>query len=132
VSQENVELVRRVYEEITVRRELPAEWFAPSCITDFTDVAPDGGVHHGVEAANAAIAPYFGMFENFHVAVARIVHADHGRVVAAIRDGGQLRDSSREITSRYFHAWSFHKGKVLRLSSHTDETAALKAVGLEE
>jgi ketosteroid isomerase-like protein len=88
--------------------------------------------HRGVEATNAAIAAYFGTFENFHVAVEQIVYADHERVVAAIRDGGRIRGSGTEITSRYFHAWTFRDGKVVRLSSHTDEAAALKAVGLAE
>jgi ketosteroid isomerase-like protein len=72
------------------------------------------------------------MFENFHAAVEQIVYADHKRVVAAVRDSGRMRDSSAEITSRYFHAWAFRDGKVVRLSSHTDEAAALKAVGLAE
>lgn len=132
MSQENVEIVQRIYEEITVRREFPPEWFDPACIIDFTDVAPDGSLHRGVEAANAAIAPYFGMFEDFHAALERIVYADHERVVAVVRDGGRVTDGGAEITSRYFHSWIFRDGKVVRLSSHTDEAAALKAVGLEE
>jgi ketosteroid isomerase-like protein len=131
MSQENLEIVRRIYEEITVRREFPPEWFDQACITDFTDVAPGGSLHRGVEAANAAIAPYFGTFANFHVAVEQIVYSDRDRVVAAIRDGGQIGDSATEITSRYFHAWTFRDGKVVRLSSHTDEAAARRAVGLE-
>jgi ketosteroid isomerase-like protein len=127
MSRENVEIVRRIYEEITVRREFPAEWFDPACISDFTDVAPEGSLHRGVEATNEAIAGYFATFEDFHVAVEQIVYADHERVIAAIRDGGRIRDSGTEITSRYFHAWAFRNGKVVRLSSHTDEAAGVKA-----
>lgn len=132
MSHENIEIVRRIYEEISARREFPPEWFDPACITDFTDVAPEGSLHRGVEATNAAIAAYFDTFENFHVAVEQIVYADNERVVAAIRDGGRIRGSSMEITSRYFHAWAFRDGKVVRLSSHADEAAALNAVGLTE
>lgn len=132
MSEENVEIVRRIYVEITAGRQFPPEFFAPGCITDFTDVAPGGSLHRGVEAANTAIAGYFGTFENFHVAIEEVVYADHERVVAAIRDGGRIGDSGREITSRYYHAWAFRDGKVIRLSSHTDETAALEAVGLAE
>jgi ketosteroid isomerase-like protein len=131
-TQENMEIVRRIYEAINARREFPPEWFDPACITDFTDVAPEGSLHRGVEATNVAIAGYFGTFANFHVAVERIVYADHERVVAAIRDSGRIRDSSAEITSRYFHSWTFREGKVVRLSSHTEEAAALKSVGLGE
>ena len=130
MSQENVEIVQRIYEAINARGEFPPERFDAGCITDFTDVAPEGSLHRGVEATNEAIAGYFGTFANFHVVVERIVYADHQRVVAAIRDGGRIRDSSAEITSRYFHSWTFRDGKVTRLSSHTEEASALKSVGL--
>jgi ketosteroid isomerase-like protein len=130
MSQENVEIVRRIYEEINVRLEFPREWFAPDCVTDWTDVAPDAGLLEGVDATNAMIASYFGTFENFYVVAEEIVFADQERVVTEIRDGGLMRDSNKEITSRYFHAWTFRDGKVVRLSSHTDRRQALKAVGL--
>ena len=132
MSQENIEIVRRIYEEITARLEFPREWFAPDCVSDWTEIAPEGGLYRGVDAANAAIAAYFGTFENFHVAADEIVHADRERVVVAIRDGGRIKGSELEITSRYFHAWTFRNGKVVRLSSHTEQAAALKAVGLAE
>jgi ketosteroid isomerase-like protein len=132
MSQENVEIVRRIYEEINVRLEFPPEWFDPDCVTDWTDVAPDAGLFRGVDATNAAIASYFGTFENFHVEAEEIVYADQDRVVAAIRDGGRIKNSDTEITSRYFHAWTLRDGKVVRLSSHTDRSAALEAVGLAE
>jgi ketosteroid isomerase-like protein len=131
VSEENVAIVLRIYDEINARLEFPREWFDPDCVTDWTDVAPDGELIHGVDATNALIAPYFGTFENFHVAAEEIVYADQERVVVAIRDGGRMRGSDAEITSRYCHVWTFRDGKVVRLSSHIDKAGALKAVGLE-
>lgn len=130
--QENVEIVRHIYEGINARLEFPSEWFDPDCVTDWTDVAPEGEPYRGVDAANAAIAPYFGTFENFHVAAEEIVYADQERVVVAIRDGGRPKGSDMEITSRYFHVWIFRDGSVIRLSSHTGEAAALKAAGMAQ
>lgn len=127
-----MEIVRRIYEEINARLEFPPEWFDPDCITDWTDVAPDGQLARGIDATNAALAPYFGTFENFHVTAEEIVYADQERVVVAIRDGGRMRGSDKEITSRYCHVWTLRDGKVVRLSSHTDKAGALKAVGLSE
>ena len=132
MSRENVEIVRRIYDEIDLRLEFPGEWFAPDCVTDWTDVAPDGGIHRGVDAANAAIAPYFETFEHFRVVAEEIVFADEERVVAEIRDGGRLSGSQAEVTNRYFHAWSLEGGKVVRLSAQTDRGQALEAVGLQE
>jgi len=132
MSQENVEIVRRIYDEINLHGEFPREWFDPDCVTDWTHVAPDGGLYRGVDATNAAVASYFGTFEDFHVEAEDIVYADQERVVAAIRDGGRIRGSNREVTNRYFHAWAFRDGRVVRLSSHLDKAQALKAVGVEE
>jgi len=132
MSETNVEVVRRIYEEINARLEFPPEWFAPDCVTDWTDVAPEGEVMHGIEATNALIASYFGTFDNFHVAAEEIVHADQERVVVEIRDGGRMPGSDTEITSKYFHAWTLRDGKVVALSSHIDRERALKAIGLAD
>src|SRR5438874_11598531 len=120
ISNQNVEIVRRIDGEINLHREYPREWFDPDCVTDWTQVAPDGALDHGVDAANAAVASYFGTFEDFHVEAEDIVYADQERVVAIIRDGGRIRGSNREVTNRYFHAWAFRDGRVIRLSSHLD------------
>src|SRR4051812_5866628 len=111
MSQQNLEIVRRIYEEINARVEFPPECFDPDCVTDLTDVAPDGELLRGVEATNAAVAPYFGTFVNFHVTAEEIVYSDHERVVVALRDGGRLKGSDTEITSRYWHVWTFRDGK---------------------
>src|SRR5207248_360925 len=44
----------------------PVSGSTPDCVTDWTQVAPDGGLYRGVDAANVAVASYFGTFEDFH------------------------------------------------------------------
>ena len=132
MSQENVEIVRRIYEGINLQGEFPREWFDPDCVTDWTQVAPDGGLYRGVDATNTAVATYFRTFEDFHVEAEVIVYADQRRVVTAIRDGGRIRGGNKKVTNRYFHAWAFRDGRVVRLSSHIDRDQALQAVGLSE
>jgi len=85
-----------------------------------------------LDASQQALGSYFSTFENFHVAIEEVVHADEGRVVTKIRDGGRMRGSSAEIWSQFFHVWSFREGKVVRWSSYIDRAAALEAVGLPE
>jgi ketosteroid isomerase-like protein len=131
MSQENVEVVKRIYEELNSHRAFPPELFASDFVIDLTEVSLDFRVLHGVQASQRALAPYFGTFDEFHVA-AEVLHADEHRVLTAIRDGGRIRDGGAEIWNRYFHAWTLRGGKVVRLSSHTDRDEAFKAVGLEE
>jgi ketosteroid isomerase-like protein len=132
MSQENVEIVRRAYQYVSAHLALPSEPFDPDCVTDWTQVSPDFGVIHGVEASQEALASYFETFENFHVEVEEVLHADENRVVTAVRDGGRIKSSETEVWNRFFHAWTFRDGKVVRLSSHTDREQALEAVGLRE
>ena len=93
-----MQIVRRIYGTLNSAHALPAELFAPDCVTDLTDVSPEGVVLHGVDATQQALGGYFETFDDFHVA-AEVLHADEDCVVTAIRDGGTVEDSSAEIWS---------------------------------
>ena len=107
MSQENVEVVRRIYQEVSARRALPDDLFDRDCVTDWTQVSPDFGVLHGVEASQEALVSYFETFENFHVELEEVLHADGQGVVTAVRDGGRIKASNTEVWNRFFHAWTF-------------------------
>jgi ketosteroid isomerase-like protein len=130
MSQHNVEIVHRIYDELNSRRTFPPELFTADCVTDLTQVSLDFRVLHGIAASQQAFTPYFETFDDFHVA-AEVLHADEHRVVTAIRDGGRIKGSDAEVWNRYFHAWTLSDGKVTRLSSHTDRAEAFNAAGLE-
>ena len=40
--------------------------------------------------------------------------------------------SDAEVWNRYFNAWTFREGKIVRVSSHTGRMRALEAAGLRE
>jgi ketosteroid isomerase-like protein len=132
MSEENVEIVRRVYEEISSRLDVPAELFAPDYEMDMTDMAWDVGVRRGLEAAREAFLEYAATFEDFRIELREVIHADEEHVVTEIRDGGQVEGSDAQVWNRYFNAWTFRDGKIVRVSSHTDRTRALEAAGLSE
>jgi ketosteroid isomerase-like protein len=133
MSQENVEIVRQVYESVTARLEIPQELFDPDSELDQVDVAPDAvEVERGLEAAQESMREYWEMFEDFHIEIEEVIHADEGQVVTAVRDGGLMRGSDAEVWNRFFHVWTFGDGKIVRLSIHTDKNRALEAAGLRE
>jgi ketosteroid isomerase-like protein len=131
VAQENVEVVRRVYEVLNSQRAFPRELFAADFVADVSEVSLDVRELHGIDATQQAFARYFGTFDDFHVA-AEVLGAGEETVVTTIRDGGRISGSSAEVWNHYFHAWTVRGGKVVRLSSHTDRVAALRAAGLAE
>jgi ketosteroid isomerase-like protein len=132
MSQANVEIVRRMYEGVTARLETPQELLDPDYEVDASDVSPEFGWPRGFEAAEEALRDYWETFEDFHVEIEEVIHADEQQVVTAVRDGGHMRGSDAEVWNRFFHVWSFGDGKIARLSIHTDKNRALEAAGLRE
>ncbi len=133
MSQENLEIVQRLYEGVTARLEVPQELFDPDVELDQVDVSPeDVEVGRGLEAAEESLREYWEMFEDFHIEIEEVIHADEGQVVTVVRDGGRMRGSDAEISNRFFHVWSFDGGKIIRLSIHTERYQALEAAGLSE
>ncbi len=133
MSQENVEIVRRVYAEVSAHVwKAPPELFDPDYAVDLTDAGPDLGVIPGIEASEAALRGYSETFENFRIELMEVIHADEQCVVTAVRDGGRLKGSDSEIWNRFFHVWTFRDGRIIRRSSHIDRTQALEAAGLKQ
>jgi ketosteroid isomerase-like protein len=132
MSQENVEAIRRVYEGVSARLETPPELFDPEYAFDNTEVWPDIAEVLGFEAAQKAMREYWETFAAYRVEIEEVIHADDGRVVNAVRDGGRMRGTDAEVWNRFFHVWTFRDGRIVRLSVHTDRGRALEAAGLRE
>lgn len=131
MSQENIEIVRRVYEEISDRLDVPPELFDPEFVMDMREIA-DIGIHRGLPAARQVFRQYATTFDDFRVELEEVIHADDERVVVRIRDGGRVRASDAEVWNRYFDVWTFREGKAVRMSAHTERARALQAAGLRE
>jgi ketosteroid isomerase-like protein len=129
MSQENVEVVRRVYERVTASMEWPEELFDADFESDMREVGV--GVLR-LDATQEALREYFETFERFHVEMEELIHTDGEHVVNTIRDAGRIRGSHAEVSNRYFHVWTFGDGRIVRLSVHTERGRALEAAGLSE
>ena len=131
-AEKNVETVRRVYEGVNTRLVVPRELFEPDYQFDNTELWPDIGEVLGFEAAQEAMREYWETFEAYRVEIDEVIHADEGRVVNVVRDGGRMRGTDTEVWNRFFHVWTFGDGRIVRLSIHTDRTRALEVAGLSE
>ena len=130
MSEKNVETVRRVYEGVNARLEVPRELFDPDYEFDNTELWPDIGDVLGFQAAQEAMREYWETFEAYRVEIEEVIHADEGRVVNVVRDGGRMRGTDAEVSNRFFHVWTLRDGRIVRLSVHTDRNRSLQAAGL--
>ena len=78
MSQENVEIVRRVFEELNARLELPRELIHLDFELDLTDNG--GPVVEGFSAAQETMREYWETFEDFHYEIEEVINADEERV----------------------------------------------------
>src|SRR5262245_1282129 len=107
MSEENVETVRRAYERVNATLELPRELYDPDVEFDVGDVSVEFGVIRGLEPGQEALREYWQTFENFHVELSEVLHADEDRVVTSVEDGGRMKGSgarsgTASSTSRRF------------------------------
>jgi ketosteroid isomerase-like protein len=133
MSQENLEVVQRIYREVSQNTWQPLpELFDPHYEVDLTEAGPDLGVIPGADASENALRGYTETFDDFRIELQEVVHADERCVVASVRDGGRLKGSKSEAWNSFFHVWTFREGRILRRSSHRDRDKALEAAGLRE
>lgn len=133
MSEGNVETVRAAID--AANRGDWQEAFkdgAPGFELDLRGPSPDFGVLRGFEASRKALLQYWETFEDFHVEIEEVIHADEERVITGVRDSARLSGSDSEISNRIFQVWTFRDGKIVRLSLHTDRNRALEAAGLED
>jgi len=134
MSQENVDLVREIYERINRR-----DWAAILAAFDeevvlvvHESVGPDAGIFRGPEAVGRWFGDWFlafGKDYRFEVEEARSVGE---RVFVVARHHGNGRSSGAEVEQVNAQVLSLRDGKVAQLELYGSRTEALKVVGLEE
>jgi ketosteroid isomerase-like protein len=132
MSEKNLESVRRVYEGVNTRLEVPRELFDPDYEFDNTELWPDIAGVLGFDAAQETMREYWETFEAYRVEIDEVIYADEGRVVNVVRDGGRVKGTDAEVWNRFVHVWTLRDGRIVRLSVHTDRDRSLEAAGLSK
>ena len=126
-----MEIMRRVYAAMTATGEVPTDLFVPDVAVDATGASPDIGLL-GAQDAMEALRTYIQTFDDFHVEMEELIHADGECVVTVARDGGRIKGSKAEISNRFFHVVKFRDNRIASWATYTDRITALKAAGLSE
>jgi ketosteroid isomerase-like protein len=132
MSQENVELLRPVYDkwaegDFRAGRELLDSDITTVWAQDF----PTAGTYHGPDGHAAAMREWLSAWTDLKLEAERFVDAGDSVVVPfVVRARGQ--ESGAEVERRWAHVWTLHDGRVVRFEVHLDIREALKAVGMAE
>jgi ketosteroid isomerase-like protein len=127
MSDENVELVRRGYEEHALTGEAPAWALHEDIVWHALPDEADAATLVGSEAVKSYVREWPAAFDDFHGEVEELV--DHGDyVVAAIVLRARMKGTTTEITMPETQVWKLSDGKVIEVREYHDHKEALDAV----
>jgi ketosteroid isomerase-like protein len=134
MSEENVELVRQVYEAYN-RDDL--QWVLDRCAPD-VELRPNAGladldeVYRGHEGVRAWYRAWREAWDFLSYRVERIEGLDDRRVLVLVMVSGKGRDSGVVVEDRRGHLCEFEAGLCTRWQSFATWDQALEAAGLSE
>jgi len=134
VSQENVEIVRSIYEHMNQRN-----WAAILAALDeevvlivHESAGPEAGTFRGRDAVGRWFGDWFLAFgKDYHFELEEARSAGD-RVFVVARHHGHGRFSGADVEQVNAQLFSLHGGRVVHMDLYGSRTEALKAVGLEE
>jgi ketosteroid isomerase-like protein len=131
VSQENAEIVRRVYGTGAFDRGEADSLMAADCEWVNPPDAIETGVLRGINEVRSASRRIADAFDWSEHRAKRVFDAG-ASVVAEVTFRGRGRSSGVELEHDEAHTWTFRDGKVVRFEWGRNLAEALKAVGIEE
>src|SRR6266496_6032980 len=117
MSQENVEIVRRAFEDVNrggVEAVIDSFW-APEIVYDMTETGVPGyGTYNGYEEVRAFFADWFSAFDEWEVEVEELFDCDD-RVVVVARQRGLGSSSGAEVEQQFAQVITLRAGKAVRV-----------------
>ena len=132
MSQENVEIVRRVHDQTQDDPEAfydllddEVEWHESGTMR------PEGGIYRGPEGVREYFRTWVGAFDSWGWEVEEYLDAGES-VVMRLHQWGRGRGSGAAVEQRFWQVLTLRNGKIIRRSDHLEKAEALEAAGLSE
>src|SRR5436190_18839774 len=128
MSQENVEIVRGIYEAVARRDGVtPFEVYSEDIVWDISNSARAAlnpkPIYHGHEGVREAWRDGVSAFREVDLEVEDLVDAGD-RVLASIQERDVGRASGARVEANHFAVWTLADGKVTRLQVFDDREEA--------
>jgi ketosteroid isomerase-like protein len=141
VSQENVEMVRRMFEagaevDSVMSRggDLaghPAlNLYHPECVFEEPAEIPDSATYYGREGIVSFLQKIYEVWAEWHLVPTEIIEGPEG-VFAAVDNSARSKNGV-EAKMQFFQTLRFRDGMIIHSTGWFDRSKALKAIGLEE
>jgi ketosteroid isomerase-like protein len=132
MSQQNVEMVRRVYArwgkgDFRAGTELFDPWVVLVLRPEF----PDAGAYLGPEEIGGYMRRFLEGWDHAVIEGEELIAAGDS-VVVQVHQQAAGKGSGAPVDMRYFQIWTFRGGTVIRLESAREREDALEAAGLPD
>jgi len=128
MSEENVEIVRRMHEAY-FRGDFEN---AMSAFAEDVVWQDQHGTYHGHEGVARSTARWSSAWEDLHQEVDDILDTDGDDVVLLLRQSGRGKGSGAPVESVFGWIYTITGGRISRVRLFPDANQALKAAGLSE
>ena len=125
MSQENVELVRRIHERLDDQN-----WTSELIADDIEYVNPPYAVEPGVRRGRESFKVVRETYEDFHFEADRYVDAGGDVVVALGRYSASGPASGISVTGEHGYVWTIRDGRAVRFEWFQSHREALEAAGI--
>ena len=131
MSAENVEIVRRGYEEFLATGQPVERLMAPEFVWDMSTFHnwPERQTYDGAEGTREFLAAWVEAWEDWRLEVEDLVDAGD-EVVAIVHQSGRSKTTGLEVDMDFAQVWTLDNGKQTRMRMYADPDEALRSVGL--
>ena len=130
MSQENIELVRRILESFAKTGAPDISDFHPR-IEVHDHELPDSEIHHGHDGFMRSIEDWESAWDDYSFDLEELLDAG-SRVVAILHTTATGKSSGLKLDRRDAQVYELRDGKVVRLDYFSTKAEALEAAGLRE
>jgi ketosteroid isomerase-like protein len=131
MSEENVEVVRRMYDAFHGGDADGALAYFDSEVVVDASIRIDVGVGHGLEDLNRIIASWVGTFDEWREEIEEMSDLGDQVLVVSIQRG-RGKGSGAEVENRYSVLYGLRGNKITNMTMYGGRDEALKAAGLSE
>jgi ketosteroid isomerase-like protein len=130
MSRENVEIVRRMYEEAKTRPEALYEFLDDEIEWDTSALNMAGTAEgRGPDTVRSFFRTWTGAFEEWNFEADELMDAGD-MVIAHIRQWGRGKTSGVTVQNSFWQVWTLRDGRAIRATHYQEKTDAVEAAGL--
>ena len=132
MSQENVEIVRRLTEALNARAfdTYYVEFFDPEVEWQTSAEDPDAATHRGRQAYERYVEQWLDGFQGMHIDIEESIDVGDDRVFTWSRFTGRGRTSGAPADWYLAIVFTIRDGRVVRAEEYFDRDEALEVAGL--